>query len=77
SRELPQNISDAYDDYIITKKRQLAALTEMVEPAEKIETLLKEADPALRQILLQGKPSNQNIRSVAIKQHALLVFMDL
>ena len=77
SRELPQNISGAYDDYIITKKRQLAALTEMVEPAEKIETLLKEADPALRQILLQGKPSDQNIRSVAIKQHALLVFMDL
>lgn len=77
NRELPQNITHAYDDYITIKKRQVEALTQMIEPAEKIETLLKQADPALRQFLLQGKPTDQNIRSVAIKQHALLVFIDL
>ncbi|MCK3853681.1 DUF6543 domain-containing protein [Pseudomonas sp. W2Jun17] len=77
NRELPENITHAYDEYINTKKRQIAALNQMIEPAEQIETFLKQADPTLRPLLLEGDPSDQNISSVAIKQHALLVFTDL
>jgi len=77
NRELPENITHAYDEYINTKTRQVAALNQMIEPAEQIETFLKRADPVLRPLLLEGNPSDQNISSVAIKQHALLVFTDL
>lgn len=76
-QELPNDITDAYDDYINLQKRQVQALEHMIEPAEKIETLLKEATPATRQFLLQDRPTDQNIHSVIIKQHALLVFIDL
>ncbi|QOY69367.1 DUF6543 domain-containing protein [Pseudomonas sp. OST1909] len=77
NRELPENITHAYDEYINTKTRQVAALNQMIEPAEQIETFLKQADPALRPLLLEGNPSDQDISSVAIKQHAMLVFTDL
>lgn len=77
NRERAENITHAYDEYIDTKKQQVAALNQMIEPAEHIETLLKQADPGQRRLFLEHNPSDQHISSVAIKQHVMLVFTDL
>ncbi|MGU3310066.1 dermonecrotic toxin domain-containing protein [Pseudomonas sp. M5A4_2d] len=77
NRELRDNVTDAYEAYITTKKLQNEVLEQMIEPAEKIETFLKQADPALRNFLLKDRPTDQKISSIAIKQHALLNLTEL
>ncbi|OAE11271.1 hypothetical protein AZH11_21600 [Pseudomonas simiae] len=77
NRELPDNIPYAYALYIDSRKLQVEALQQMLEPAEKIETTLQQADPQLRQFLLKDAPSDQHISSVAIKQHALILLIEL
>lgn len=75
--ELPQNITDAYREYIEGEKASLAVLKQTIEPAEKIETLLKQADPALRETLLKDRPTDQYISSAFGKQHALILLVEL
>ncbi|WP_446435481.1 dermonecrotic toxin domain-containing protein [Pseudomonas sp. 1152_12] len=75
--ELPHKVTNAYKTYINTKRQQLEALTQMIEPEEKIETLLHQADPALRKSLLEDRPTDKDISSAATKQHALLVLAQL
>ncbi|KTC23125.1 hypothetical protein AO391_03640 [Pseudomonas marginalis ICMP 9505] len=77
NREMAQNITNAYETYIQTKKLQIEARQQMLEPAEKIETALKQADPQLRQFLLRDRPSDRYISSVVAKQHALLLLVEL
>lgn len=75
--ELPRNITDAYEAYIHLKKLQLEALKHMVEPAQRIETYLKNADPVLRQLLLRENPSDQTISSTTFKLQSLILLTEL
>ena len=77
NNELPQNITGAYEESIAIRQQQLAVLKQMIEPVEKIETALKQADPALRQFLLEDKPADQNLSTVTLKQHVLVLLIDL
>ena len=75
--ELRDGVTDAYEMYISTKKRQIEALKQMIEPAEKVETFLKQAEPELRSYLLKDRPTDQQISSVGIKQQVLLFLSEL
>lgn len=77
NREMPENITHAYTAYIGTKKLQIEALQQMLEPAENMEAALQQADPSLHEYLLKDNPADRNISSVAIKQHALLFLTEL
>ncbi|VVP03935.1 hypothetical protein PS850_03012 [Pseudomonas fluorescens] len=73
--ELPQHITTAYNEYINSNKTSFELLIEMIEPAEKIETLLQQADPALQVLLLKDKPTDKYISPALLKQ-AMLVFLN-
>lgn len=73
--ELPQHITTAYNEYINSNKTSFELLIEMIEPAEKIETLLQQADPALQVLLLKEKPTDKYISPALLKQ-AMLVFLN-
>ena len=73
--ELPQHITTAYNEYINSNKTSFELLIEMIEPAEKIETLLQQADPALQVLLLKDKPTDKYISPTLLKQ-AMLVFLN-
>ncbi|WP_300631577.1 DUF6543 domain-containing protein [Pseudomonas sp.] len=75
--ELRDKITDAYQTLINTKQAQFELHKQMIEPAEKIEAILKQADPVLRAFLLKEKPADKDISSVAIKQNLLVLLVDL
>lgn len=75
--ELPQHITDAYNEHIESEKSSFDVLKQTIEPAEKIETILKQADPILREALLKDRPTDQYISSAIAKQHALLILVEL
>ncbi|WP_330211162.1 dermonecrotic toxin domain-containing protein [Pseudomonas sp. AM4(2022)] len=77
NRELPQHITDAYETFIHTRTQQIETLKQMIESMGKLESILQQADPALRQRLLEGRPAGQNLSTVAIKQNALILLLDL
>lgn len=77
NNELAHNFTHAYEAYINTKRQQLEALRQMIEPEEKIEAFLQHPDPALRKSLLEQRPTDKDLSSAATKQRALLVLVQL
>lgn len=75
--QLAQNIADAYQEILAIRKEQIALLKQMLEPAGKMETLLEQASPVLRQFLLHERPADQYISTITIKQHRLIFLIDL
>lgn len=76
NRELSERVVYGYQTYIESKNLQFQVFQQMLEPAEKIESLLKQADPALREFLLKDDPYNRNA-SVALKQKMLYTLIEL
>ncbi|NVZ55722.1 hypothetical protein HX797_05545 [Pseudomonas edaphica] len=76
-RELPNYITDGYDEYISAATQRLEALNELLESAEKCEAIMQQASPALRESLLKEHPEFQNISSLVIKQHILLSLVEV
>lgn len=76
-KELQDDITYAYETHISTTKLQIELLKQMIEPAEKMEAFLNQAEPELRSYLLKDRPTDQQISSVAIKQRALLFLTEL
>lgn len=77
NRELPEGIPYAYQTFLDTRKRQIETLREMLEPAEKIEAVLKQADPELREFLLKDHPEDQHLSVVTVEQNILMFLAEL
>ncbi|AKA86295.1 hypothetical protein [Pseudomonas synxantha] len=77
NRELPEGIPYAYQMFLETRKLQIEALREMLEPAKKIETTLKQADPELREFLLKEHPEDQYLSAVTVEQNILMFLAEL
>lgn len=77
SAELAQNITDGYEELLRFWKALLEIFQQMHEPAQRIETLRQQADPALRKFLQDEKPDYAPISSVGIKQNTLLFLSEL
>lgn len=75
--ELPANITHAYDEFISNATQRLEALKKMFVIAEKIEAALQKVPRALQQEMIARIPANHSISSVVIKQHLLLVYVEL
>ena len=75
--QLPNGITDAYEEFRHIRKQQFDVLKQKIEPAQHVENILQQADPALRQLLLQDSPSDQNISSSTLNQHALIFLTEL
>ncbi|NCE90806.1 dermonecrotic toxin domain-containing protein [Pseudomonas sp. L13] len=76
-RELPDNITDAYDEFVSTAMQRLEALEKMFVFAEKIEATLQQVSRALHENLVARIPTGHSISSVVIKQHLLLAYVEL
>ncbi|MBN2991500.1 hypothetical protein JWR97_09005, partial [Pseudomonas cedrina subsp. fulgida] len=74
SAELPDGITDAYQEFLVLSREQFEAFKQLKVLAEKMEEVLHQADPALRKSLLNDRPDHASISSVDIKQ-SLLVFL--
>ncbi|AZE83718.1 hypothetical protein C4J98_2305 [Pseudomonas orientalis] len=76
-RELLDNNTQAYEEFILLSTQRLEALKQLLEPAEKCEAILQRARPALHESLLKELPPDQAISSIIIKQHLLLSLVEL
>ncbi|AZE54993.1 hypothetical protein C4K03_2838 [Pseudomonas synxantha] len=76
-RELPNHITDGYEEFISGATQRLEVLREMFNVAEKIEVILQQAVPALRAQLTSKITSSNTVSSVVIEQHILLAFVEL
>ncbi|MBV4455953.1 MULTISPECIES: hypothetical protein [Pseudomonas] len=72
--ELQTGVTDAYQELLLLWKEQFEVFKQLHGLAEKMEGILREADPALRKSLLQDKTVPAVVPSVAIKQ-SLLIFL--
>ena len=77
SQELQANVNDAYQEMQLTWREQFKIFKEMATLAQKIETILRQADPALRKFLTAERPDHAVISSVSIKQSLLLFLSEL
>ncbi|WLH76045.1 hypothetical protein PSH70_11405 [Pseudomonas fluorescens] len=76
-RELPDNITDAYEVFISGAMQRLETLKEILELTENIEATLQQATSALRANLLAELPPDRIISSAIIKHHLLLALFEL
>ncbi len=76
-RELPDHITGAYEAFISGATQRLEALKEMFTIAEKVEAILQQASPVLRDQLTGKITSGNTISSAFIEQHILLAFVEL
>ncbi|KQM52058.1 hypothetical protein ASE80_27135 [Pseudomonas sp. Leaf15] len=75
--ELPDNITDGYDEFVNAATQRLEALNEVQEYAQHCETILQQAAPALRESLLRQIPANKTVSLMATKQSILLSLAEL
>lgn len=75
--QLNRGITSAYETFIINEKVLLELEQKQIEVAQKIETLLAEADPAQRQLLLMISPQDQHISTTTLKMSRLLTLREL
>ncbi|WP_073522142.1 dermonecrotic toxin domain-containing protein [Pseudomonas fluorescens] len=78
NRELPEGNTNAYEQFISARRQQIETLQHLIEPTVQMEKLLEHAEPKLREHLLEQTPGEvKPMASVVIKQHQLLLLMDL
>lgn len=76
-RELPEHITDAYEEFISGATQRLELLKDLFKIAEKTEATLQEAGAALREKLRISFAPSQPISSFIVEQHILMSFIDL
>lgn len=76
-RELPHDITLAYDEFISTATQRLQALKEMLVLAEQIQATLQQVPRALHAELIAKIPPDRTVSPVVIKQHLLLAYVEL
>lgn len=75
--ELPNHITGAYEEFISGATQRLEVLKEMFTIAEKVEAILQQASPVLRDQLTSKITSGNAISSAIIEQHILLACVEL
>ncbi|WP_219266314.1 DUF6543 domain-containing protein [Pseudomonas sp. Xaverov 259] len=76
-RELPENITDAYDELISAATQRLELLKDLFTIAEKTEATLEQAGETLREKLRKTFKPSQPISSFIVEQHILMTFIQL
>lgn len=77
NEELRQGLTSAYEDYLNNQKALLASENQQIPVAEKVQTLLQQAEPALRERLLAVTRSDQYISPAPLEQSRLLTLREL
>ncbi|TFY91418.1 hypothetical protein DYL59_05550 [Pseudomonas kairouanensis] len=75
--ELPQGITNAYNEVFALWKVQVETFKHLIVLAEKMESFLQQADPAQRKYLLRERPDYAYVSSVEIKQSLLMFLSEL
>lgn len=75
--ELPNHVTDAYEQFISGATQRLKLLKEMAKIAEKTEAILQQASPTMRTKLSSKITSKNTISARVIEQHLLLAFVEL
>jgi len=75
--ELQHGITSAYEEFLNLQKTLLEIENKQIPIALQIETLLQQADPALRQGLLMVTQNGQYVSSGPLKQSKLLTLLEL
>lgn len=74
TEELRQGVNHAYEEVLELWKTQAEVFQQMIEPAEKMEAIIRQADPAQRKFLMEQNPQYDAVSSIGAKQ-SVLVFM--
>ncbi|HCS44547.1 MAG TPA: hypothetical protein DIW52_17255 [Pseudomonas sp.] len=77
NKELSRGITTAYETYLNNTKALLEIEKKQIPIAKEIQTLLNQADPALRQVLLSVSTLDQYISPASLKQSKLLTLLEL
>lgn len=77
NEELSRGITSGYKEFLTLQKNLLEIEDKQIPIAMQVETLLRQADPALRQALLVVTQTDQYISSGPLKQSKLLTLLEL
>ncbi|WP_438869476.1 hypothetical protein [Pseudomonas sp. L1(2025)] len=76
-KELPDNITDAYEEFMSSARQRLEGLKPLLEVAQECEALMQQATAALREKIAKELPDSHLISSVVVKQNRLLSLVEL